>query len=237
MSSLRTALLLLASTLPLAACVSNDRTVIADTPAPIARAPQPPAGAATTLTIPNRLADGSFETPNRALSDAGTLWHLRAALNVAALQCDNGVSVPDYNRFLATQKRALADAHRELAAEYRIVHGPTWQASFDGAMTRLYNYFALPPVRDGFCRATAAELANLAAAPTNGAASLAPAALDRIEASFLTFFRNYADYRQALAQWRANDGAIASTPRLGYHTAIFDGADTVTGGARRLASR
>ena len=52
--------------------------------------PRPPAGAPATLVLPARLGDGSYATPNRALSPVAAVWHLRAALNVAALACGDG---------------------------------------------------------------------------------------------------------------------------------------------------
>ena len=49
--------------------------------------PAPPSGASPNLHLPPRGSDGEFETPNRHLTSAEAIWHLRAALNVAALQC------------------------------------------------------------------------------------------------------------------------------------------------------
>ena len=75
----------------LAGCASKPAPLALQASAPPAPAlgpmPQPPAGAYAGMTIPARLADGSYPTPNQHLGYAATLWHLRVALNVAALGC------------------------------------------------------------------------------------------------------------------------------------------------------
>jgi hypothetical protein len=197
-------------------------------PAPM---PMPPRGAAPNLRIPPRLADGSYATPNRGLSPAATLWHLRAALNVAALACDDaaGTVSAEYNRLLAAQRKPLAAAHRALAAEYGDVD------AFDGAMTRLYNYYAQPAVQPGFCAASRSALAEVAAVPPDGLADFAAEALTRIDRAFTDFYAGYDRYRADLALWQASRGM---QPRLAYDSRIFLADDRVAGGAGvRLAAR
>lgn len=176
---------------------------VASTPPPVttplAPMPQPPAGAFAGMTIPARLADGSYPTPNRDLAPAATLWHLRVALNVAALGCrgsEGQAITAGYNAMLARDTAELARANAAtIAAE-------GGQAAYDEAMTRLYNYFAQPGAKPAFC-ATAATVTNdIAAAGSLGAAAgPALAALDR---PFSDFYRAYDSYRVALAAWQAD---------------------------------
>ncbi len=194
-------------------------------------APLPPSDAAPGLAIPPRLGDGSYATPNRALSPAAAVWHLRAALNVAALGCDHPAhSVSGaYNRLLKTQKRALAEAH--LAA--RREHGEV--AAFDGAMTRLYNYFAQPPAQAAFCTEARAVLAEAATLPAGGLTGFAAEALARLDRPFAEFYAAYDRYRADLADWRA-DGRWS--PWLRIDPAVFLASQEVTGGSPvRYAAR
>ena len=102
--------------LSLAGCAARETAKVAPPPvmvpaAPqVVRAPLPP-GATPGMMIPAKLPDGNYATPNRALTIAATVWHLRSALNVAALACrgaDEGLIVTRYNTMLTTQKIALA---------------------------------------------------------------------------------------------------------------------------------
>ncbi len=197
---------------------------VANAPAPApARVAGPPDGAAANLVIPARLADGSYATPNRDVFAPAAAWHLRAAFNVAALNCNDPAIAAAYNRFLTVHRRALADAHRRAAA----FHG----AGFDPAMTRLYNYFAQPPVLARFC-ATAGALAQEAANwPAAAMPDAAGPALARIDQPFIDFYARY-------DAWRAAATAPRPTgPRLTYQASIFAFDPTVTGGSEALAAR
>lgn len=200
----------------LAGCA--DRPVgIASTPMPAPAVtepmpmPLPPSGAAAGLVIPERLVDGSFATSNRLLSPARTVWHLRAALNVAALRCADPVLLADYNRFLAAQRTALAAAHRDARAEAGS------EARFDAAMTRLYNYWALPPVHAAFCAAAATVAGQAVTEAPADLAAFSPWALALLDAPLIEFFDRYDQYRVELAVWRAGPQA----PRLDYDTAVM----------------
>lgn len=88
-------------------------------------------------------------SPNQGLSPAGSLWHLRSAMNVAALKCGEDVRV-SYNAFLLVQRRALARAEQRLVREYRRAGGD-WRDRFDDRMTQVYNYFARVPGEELLC--------------------------------------------------------------------------------------
>ena len=111
----------------LAGCAKKpvDIMVVAPPPPPApAVMPKPPRSAALNLAIPAPLADGSFATPNRNLSGAASIWHLRSGLNVAALQCGTASS-DQYNAMLRVHKTALATAFKSLEGEYR-ARGGDW---------------------------------------------------------------------------------------------------------------
>jgi len=218
----------------LAGCASRTQEVAVappiavPTPEPM---PTPPNGAAAGLAIPQRLADGRFATPNTGVSANAAVWHLRAALNVAVLGCPDpdGALAGTYNRFLATQRTPLATAHSALATEY----GTT--DAFDGAMTRLYNYFALPPATAAFCDAAKPLLDAAAALPTGDVTTFATTALPVLDQPFVDFFARYDQYRSDLAAWQSSGGT--ALVRLDYDAAALAGAGGVTGGAVRTAGR
>lgn len=173
--------------------------------------PQPPRGAAPALMLP--------APPNRDLSPAASVWHMRAALNVAALGCPG--LAPAYNRLLAAQKRSFAEAYRALKREY-----PN-PAAFDSAMTRLYNYFSQPAPQQGFCAVASRTLAEATAVAPARFGPFASAALIRLDQPFADFYAAYADYRSDLARWQAGE---REAPRLAYPAAVFMASDEVIGG-------
>ena len=187
----------------LAACLSKPQRAAVAPPALPAPAPQPvaalPPGASPGMNVPAPLADGSFPTPNRGLSPAGALWHLRGGLNVAALAC-RGVgeaeTVSRYNALLANREVPLAAAQRALEAEYRLGNGADWQARWDSAMTRLYNYYSQTPVRTEFCSAAAAILAELEQVPDAELPTFAAVRIVDLDRPFTAFYRAYDAWRR-----------------------------------------
>ncbi len=188
--------------LSLAGCAARETAKVAPppvmVPAPpqVARAPLPP-GATPGMRIPALLPDGNYETPNRSLTSAATIWHLRSALNVAALACrgaDEGQIVTRYNTMLTVQRIALAAAEKRYSAEYQS-QGGDWRDRYDDAMTRLYNFFSITPARKGFCAAAEQVLSDISAAPADGFETRAAVHLDQLNAPFVAFFRAYDAWR------------------------------------------
>lgn len=177
----------------MAGCASH-RAPVAAIPAPVALAATPmPPGASPGMIIPAMLSDGSYPTPNRGVSIAAAIWHLRAGLNVAALACDAGMA-PRYNAMLRAKKAALAVAEAQVASEFR-ASGGDWQQRYDTDMTRLYNYFALSPARTGLCAAADRILTEVEALPADGLPGLAPAALAELDRPYTDFYRAYDAWR------------------------------------------
>ncbi len=101
------------------------------------------------------------------------LWHLRSALNVAALICDPKVytaMVPSYNRLLKIHKALLTAAVQTELEQFKSVDKKKWQALYDTHMTRLYNQYSITQQRGHFCD-KATEMAGAAADLTDEALS------------------------------------------------------------------
>ncbi len=180
-------------------------TVAAPPPAPVAPAPLAmPRGAYAGLRIPALMPDGRYATPNRDLSADAAVWHLRAALNVAALACrgpDEATIVAGYNSLLTRQKPALAMAQTRLSAEFK-AGGGDWQDRYDDQMTRLYNFFSQVPAHAAFCNAAVATLAD--------SATVAPADLPAFAAGRLAVLEKpFTDFYAAYDAWRAQQAAAS----------------------------
>ena len=214
--------------LVMSACVSTPKPAASVAPAPVMATPvPPPAGASPGMVIPVMLADGSYLTPNRDLSPAAATWHLRAALNVAALACRGPAGdaiAARYNAAIRRHAPMLAHAETQFAGEFRAAGGD-WRNRYDGEMTKLYNFFAFAPVRTDFC-ATAdrvlGEMAGIAPAALPGFAQAQMAAIDR---PFTDFYRAYDAWRsQRPTATLALAAATSPGPRILYLTvdpAIF----------------
>lgn len=187
--------------------------------------PMPPAGAAPNQLIPGRDAAGNYLTPNQKLSRDETSWHVRAALNVAALGCRDAAefeTVAAYNRLLRQHRATLAAADAGVKSLYRIRHGADWESTHDRQMTRVYNFFAQPTAHDGFCRAAREVFAEIDGVPPAQFADFAAGALPRLEAPFTDFYREYDAWRTAHAAWQQGvrptvtmASAAAPSPTLG----------------------
>ena len=187
-------------------------------------APPMPKGAFPGMKIPVMFADGTYPTPNRGLTQAATVWHLRAALNVAALACrgaDEATIVAGYNALLAAQKPVLAKAEATYAAEYRSAGGD-WQDRYDDSMTRLYNFFSQSPARDAFCQAAGRVLAEGATVQGDALASFAATRLPLLEQPFTDFYR-------AFDAWRGN-----ATRPLAARRIVFASNQPVAVGPARV---
>lgn len=124
---------------------------------------------------------------NRNLSPAATVWHLRVALNVAALACRGPAEasiIAGYNAMLRGRTVELAATQQALSAEYK-ARGGDWQDAYDDAMTRLYNFFSQAQARDPFCQAAERTLAQLPAIAPDGMGAFAATQLPLLDAPFV----------------------------------------------------
>lgn len=88
------------------------------------------------------------------------IWNLRAAMNVAALQCQFSptlMTVSNYNQLLRNATRELAAAHDSLQGYFSrtIGKGRPGATAFDQYSTRTYNGFSTLYGQLGFCDTTA----------------------------------------------------------------------------------
>ncbi|QNA86006.1 hypothetical protein G4G27_19990 [Sphingomonas sp. So64.6b] len=210
------------------------QVALAPPPPPMVPVPLPPslpmpAGAHPGMAIPVMLGDGSYPTPNRDLSAAASVWHLRAGLNFAALACRGpqaGIIVANYNAMLTGRKTVLAEAERSLAAEYRAIGGAVWRDSYDDAMTRLYNYYAQAPARTALCDTADRILAEAVTVPAESFTLFAAARLPELDRSFTDFYRAYDAWRTQRQPSGPIIALVSNTaqrlsPRIEIDPAIF----------------
>ncbi len=172
------------------------------------------------MTIPMVGLDGVRLTVNTGLSTAQIVWNLRSALNVAALNCmtaEHGGVLANYVTFLDRYETKLSATNRALASEFRGQYGPAYRDVQDSYMTRVYNYFALPPAQDRFCDTALAVSAEAVASEVVDLDVFAAQALPRIEREFETFFRAYEQYRTDLAAWDARYGPPVAEVRTTFY--------------------
>jgi cell division septation protein DedD len=182
----------------LAGCAHQSRPEALRTPTPVAVAePRPPAGAAKGLSLPSIDARGHYATINSGIAGKEAIWHFRAALNVAALSCTNQGLTSRYNQLLRSRKAVFATAYAGETARLR-------GSALDQHQTRLYNFFAQPPAKIGFCRAADAEAAQAVSVSAAEFPAYAAKALDRLEAPVIAFYAAYDRYRRELAEWKGS---------------------------------
>ena len=181
--------------------------------------PTPPFSASLYTEIPQRDALGNRQTINTGITSTETLWNLRSAWNVAALNCLSDRYQPigeGYRLLLENNESALSAANTELDAQFRRDFGGNFKRTRDSHSTRVYNYFALPPARGGFCDA-ALDVANRYLADTSvDPATFATANFSAMEQPFETFYRAYEEYERASAAWDAQYGARYGASQPGY---------------------
>ncbi|MFZ1741634.1 MAG: hypothetical protein WAT93_02205, partial [Pontixanthobacter sp.] len=168
-----------------------------------------------TMYVPPRDTYGARQTVNYGLSTSQTVWNFRSALNVAALNCQGPQYeplIPVYRSLLDNNKRELTRINDRIVAEFRTNYGSTYRNAFDGYMTQVYNYFALPPAQTQFCD-MALEVSN-AYASSSGVSleSFALANLPRLENVFDQFYTALEQYRIDVATWDAQYAPPPPTP-------------------------
>jgi hypothetical protein len=100
-----------------------------------------------------------LKAPTPAEVEADAIWALRAALNVAALQCQYSNylrTVNNYNEIIKYHSRDFVNAQATLNRHFKRVDGARSAKSFDKYSTRTYNSFSTLDAQYAFC-AKAAE--------------------------------------------------------------------------------
>lgn len=189
--------------------------------------PVPPMGAVASMPIPAVDASGVRQTVNANLTPAQKTWNLRSAMNVAALNCAGAKYAPilgAYKALLGTHARSLAATNRAVEKEFRDRYGAaSYLARRDAYMTKVYNYFALPPARPDFCDAALVVGSELLTVAPGGLDNFAALALPRIEQVFENFFRAFERYKVEVAAWDAQYGSMFGIGQGGYTTPLAPG--------------
>lgn len=183
--------------------------------------PLPPGGAHYIMDLPARGPDGRRVTVNSNLSDDQLVWNLRSAWNVAALNCLTAEYEPilnGYRTFLTRNARALTAVNDRLERSYASRHRTRRDAivARDAYTTKVYNFFAEPAARAGFCRATL-DMANrtTAAAPTDPLTFARENFVGLLQ-PFEQFFDEYEVYQRASAEWDAKWGTMYGASQPGW---------------------
>jgi hypothetical protein len=205
----KNSVLLSLTTIAILAGCSGRREQVAIAPPPPATPavmPTPPMGATPNMTPPPLGADGRRVTPNRNLSAVATLWHVRMALNVAALSCRDSADAArlQYNAFLKSHKTTLAKVNSAVDTEFKGRFGGQAFAAREKLNTAVYNFFALPPVQRAFCERAIMVGGAIGSMSAADLQAYAPSALASMEQPFTDFYDAYAVYQSKLAQWRGN---------------------------------
>lgn len=169
--------------------------------------PKPPSGLESRFSPPQKDAYGVRQTVNVGISRAQTLWNLRSALNVAALNCrgsDDAAIKASYSTLLKKYKAPLASANKTISNEFASQYGTKGGAgALDTYMTKVYNFFAFPTVRDQFCANAAVVGRDLVLQTPATIENFAQTALPKMEKPFLDFYDDYDQYLADLAKWEA----------------------------------
>ncbi len=120
-------------------------------PPDLTAAPFTDASAPVALGMPNA---------NAAELRAGLVWNLRAALNVAALQCQfepTLLSISNYNAMIAHHDAELDAAQTGVLTYFQrtVGKGKPGQAASDRYGTRIYSGYSTVQAQRGFCLAAA----------------------------------------------------------------------------------
>lgn len=209
--------------------------VVATLPPP---PPVMPAGGYIGMKSPTKRTDGKYVTPNLDNTDQAAVWHLRNALNVAALGCDQagGGIVEPYNAWIKTHAAVIDRYYQAYIREWQAPGWWDWQRVYDDNQTRIYNFYAQPAMRAAFCAVARVEIAQVGQVADDDLPGFARAALLRLDRPFIEFYAAYdawRDYYQPAPPpvvpppvVRTIDAPIVVTPPA--VVATLGGDDTVT---------
>ncbi|BBF69043.1 MULTISPECIES: hypothetical protein [Sphingomonadaceae] len=120
----------------------------------------PPDMSAPPLTDDAAAAAMGLPGATAAEVKAGLAWNLRAALNVAALQCQfepTLLAISNYNAMIAHHDAELDSAQAALLGYFQrtVGKGKPGQSASDMYNTRIYSGYSTVQAQKGFCQATA----------------------------------------------------------------------------------
>ncbi|MBL8656008.1 MAG: hypothetical protein JNJ92_01465 [Altererythrobacter sp.] len=173
------------------------------------------------MDVPQLGMDGRRITVLSNPSADERIWYFRSAWNVAALNCTGPAYAPildGYAAFIKSHARALRSVNSRIDASYRKDFSVARDAikAREKTMTTVYNYFALPPARAGFCQEALAMANHALAMPKYDPAAFATTNLPSLEAPFDRFFGAYEIYQRDSAAWDAQYGPRYGASQPGY---------------------
>lgn len=163
-------------------------------------------GASELTPIPARDQYGMRVTINSNISTAQRTWNLRSAFNVAALNCMEVQHAPileAYKRFLTTHKKGLLATYKTVDREWRDRMGAGFVQARESYSTKVYNYFALPPVLPGFCSEMLTISGQSLAVQPRDLDAFSARSLARIEGVFERFYLDFEKFKRDVANWDA----------------------------------
>lgn len=172
---------------------------------PTPYAPTTPFGASALTIIPPFGPDGLRRTINRDLGPLETVWHVRAALNVAALSCTGpqyARLIGDYNAFLGNNEKYLRNVNDAVISKYRREQGADYRQVHDRHQTNLYNFWSFSPLRRPFCDQAVQISQRAIVTPEENMEAFGAQALAELEKPFNDFYLAYEEYEKALDAWR-----------------------------------
>ena len=177
--------------------------------------PTPPLGASPLFKVPLLLPTGARQSINTGIGPFQTVWNLRSAYNVAALNCLRPEHVDiliGYKRFLKIYKVGLVKANRAVDADFRKRFGKAYIRPREAYMTQVYNYYAFPPTLRNFCDASLIMARESMTLKPIGLTDFAARYVPQFDGVFGNFYRSYDQYRADAAAWDAKYAPVAVTP-------------------------
>lgn len=193
-------------------------------PAPVVYIPPrplPPLGASAGLFVPPLGPDGVRQTINAKLTPAQTIWNVRSAYNVAALNClkaEHADILINYKTFLKTHAKGLKAANTAVDADFRKRYGAAFIRPREAYMTQVYNYYAYPGTLQNFCDAATVIARDSKMVKPAELAAFSQRSMTTLETVFETFFRTFEQYRADVAAWDAKYAPTATAPAAGTVT-------------------
>ena len=177
--------------------------------------PTPPLGASPLFKVPPLGINGTRQSINTNIAPFQTVWNLRSAYNVAALNClrpEQADILIGYKRFLKIYKVGLLKANRAVDADYRKRFGAAFIRPREAYMTQVYNYYAFPPTVRNFCDAALIMARESMTLKPAGLTEFAVRYIPQFDGVFENFYRSYDQYGADAAAWDAKYAPVVIAP-------------------------
>lgn len=177
--------------------------------------PTPPLGASPNSLIPPLSSTGVRQTVNAGISPSQTVWNLRSAYNVAALNClkpEHADILVGYKLFLKNHKLGLAKANTAVNSEFRKRYGASFVRPREAYMTKVYNYYAFPPTLTNFCDAALVMAQESKTVKPIDLTAFSKRSLAALDVVFENFYRSFEQYRADAAAWDAKYAPKPAAP-------------------------